>query len=275
MKHVVDKRLIFVVSAGRSGTWFLARALDAVPGIAAFHEPEPNFAYELRRSQFFSNTRFWKDVKLPAIASNVRENVYLETSHYFGEGFFEPLLELAIVPDIVLLSRPFREIALSYWRRRSIPGKKFDLLCPDDNVYLQLKEWKRLHDYQLCFWRCIEFACRQALYKERVVQLGGLAVDTSLEQIARKEGFGELVNALNLPEPDWSKYSSKVVNATEHSARSAFPDAPLDELEQEVWENTQACRQKCPDDILQGYPDEGAEALRGPIPALLKTISAN
>jgi len=274
MRPLIDKRLIFVVSTGRCGTRFLAGAFSSVPDIAAFHEPDPNFAYELRQSQFFSNAPFWKDTKLPAIANNIAEDVYIETSHYFGGGFFEPLLEMGIVPDIILLKRPFRDTALSFWRRGSIPSKKFDLVGPDDHVYLGLDGWKQMTDYQLCYWRCIEVACRQSLYKEYVSKLGGIAVDASLEDITKREGFRELVNTLNLQEPDWSKYSESVVNATDASNGTALPDESLDEMEKKVWENIRVCRRKCLLNVPQGARGSIEETVLASIPQVLFSSQA-
>ena len=63
------KSLIFTVTPGRSGTKYLAALLGSVPGVAAHHEPQPDFVTALRRAQQDPEVAFafWRDVKLPFI----------------------------------------------------------------------------------------------------------------------------------------------------------------------------------------------------------------
>ena len=64
------KRPVFTVSAGRSGTKFLAKLLGLFPDTAAHHEPSPSFVHGMRHAQ--SNPEaalaFVRDHKLGAIA---------------------------------------------------------------------------------------------------------------------------------------------------------------------------------------------------------------
>jgi hypothetical protein len=76
-------------------------------------------------------------------------------------------------------------------------------------------------------------------------------------------------HAQSLQEPDWSKYSEKVVNETDTRVSTVLPKASLDEMEQEVWENIRICRRKC----LLNVPQKGGrtieETVLDSIPQLL------
>lgn len=150
-----SKRLIFTIAPGRSGTGYLANMLNLLPGVCSTHEPEPKFSHSMRAIQHDSNLaqEFWVKEKLPAILE-FTEKIYIETSHLFCKGFLEPLLELGIIPDVVILRRPFREVAISLYKLDTIParsdnGQKF-LLCPEDPDVLPLLNWQKFNDYQLC-----------------------------------------------------------------------------------------------------------------------------
>jgi len=232
---VGDKRLIFCLSPGRCGTKYLTRLLRTVPDVAAYHEPQPNFvdvnqAAQQERPLAY---QFWLERKLPAILQ-VDEPVYAETSHLFGQGFVEPLLRLGVVPDVVVLRRSLREVALSYWRRRSIPGRtkagRTWLLMPPDR-----DDWT---DYQMCYWFALEMEMRSVNAAWRLRRNGALVHETTLTALADgREGFEALLEELNLPEPDWTRYdevAGQRVNATIGSRKDAFPDGDLDLQETEV-----------------------------------------
>ena len=117
-------RMIFTVTNGRSGSGYLQALMERVNGVRAEHEPAPRFDALMRDVQFAPDlaTRFWRAVKLPAIAK-VEEPVYVETSHLFCKGFLEPLIGLGTPFDIVILRRDKRAIARSLWRNGSVPGR--------------------------------------------------------------------------------------------------------------------------------------------------------
>jgi len=95
-----------------------------VPGVDAKHEPRPDFASVARDAQHDPEMarEFWITKKLPAIQKSAPD-VYFETSHVFAHGFADALLDIGTPADVIGLSRPHREVALSIWRRRSIPGR--------------------------------------------------------------------------------------------------------------------------------------------------------
>ncbi len=202
-KDTASKRLIFTVTTGRSGTGYLASFLRPARRCAVFHEPAPGFELVMREVQTTPNAAldFWRNEKLPAI-SKVPEPVYCETSHLFGLGFVEPLLELGIVPDIILLTREKRAVATSLYQLDTIPGRTPKgltyYLSPDDPGVLAPDEWQGLHDYQLCFWYCLEIERRQRLYAERWRALGRTAVWTSVAELRTFRGARRLLAGLGL-----------------------------------------------------------------------------
>jgi hypothetical protein len=110
---------------------------------------------------------FWCKEKLPFIAEQ-NHHVYVETSHLFCKGFFEPLLSLGVRPALIFLRRDPRDVAHSLYRLGTIPGRTEKgctfLLQPDDPDTLFVSDWESLTDYQLCFWYCLEIDRRQKLY---------------------------------------------------------------------------------------------------------------
>lgn len=239
------KKLIFTVCTGRCGTQLLSERLAEVPGVTSLHEPEPNFVDILPRVKEDPSAaaRFWKEMKLPSI-SRTPHPVYAETSHLFCKGFLEGLLELGIVPDIILLSRPHRAVASSLQRLGCIParnalGREW-LLGPEDREVLQLPGWSELNDYQLCYWYCLEIERRQAEVEMKITALGGRVVRITLNQIRFSSGMLILIERLGLKKPPfftrlrWSLTSSKKVNAKTWAASKVIPSEILDQQEEEV-----------------------------------------
>ena len=144
-----------------------------------FHENNtPHFHDHMRASQEDANhaKAFWLEEKLPFIAS-LKKPIYAETSHLFCKGFLEPLIEIGIVPDLVLLSRDRRKIATSLFKLGTIPARQKKALqfylTPRDPGVVTDENWESWTDYQLCYWYCMEIERRQDVYGKRVRELGG------------------------------------------------------------------------------------------------------
>jgi hypothetical protein len=239
------KRLVFALTTGRSGTDFLAHALAGIPGLAACHEPEPQFAAVMREAQRDAGIarRFWQDHKLPAIRRHA-EPIYVETSHLFGKGFVEPLLDLGVVPDAVVLERPHRKVAASLYRLNTTPGRtpkalRF-YLSPADETFLELPGWETLHDYQLCYWYCLETERRNAWYSALLRGRGARVVATSLDEIADVEGFARLLSGLALPplplarRMAWRLFGKRRRNIKDYDDARSTDALDFDALEGEV-----------------------------------------
>jgi len=200
------KRLVFTVTTGRSGTTLLRYMFYEVPGAVSYHEPQPEFRYHMRAALFDQEVakKFWVEEKLPAIATETAP-IYVETTHLFSKGFAEPLLDLNIVPDIIILTRPHREVALSSLQLGIIPSrtqKGLDWnLSPEDPGVLALPNWRQLTDYQLCYWYCLETERRQKLYRNLFAQRGAHVSHISLYELRTLKGFRRMLKELDLPMP--------------------------------------------------------------------------
>ena len=226
-------RLIFTLSPGRCGTKYLTYAMRLVPGVAAFHEPSPNFVSvveEARRDPYVA-VRFWLDKKLPWIDS-LEQPVYFESSHLFGKGFVSALVTIGRVPDVVVLTRPHREVALSFWRRRSIPGRTWSgisyLLDPTG-----LKNWDKLTDYQLCYWYCLEMNRRIRTSAVFIASKEGIVESIKMRQLVTEAGFSDLCHRLALPAPT-GFLGSMIVNSSPLRWKVLYPEGNIDDLEAEV-----------------------------------------
>ncbi|WP_103332477.1 hypothetical protein [Pseudotabrizicola formosa] len=91
-------RLVFAVTPGRSGSKLLARLAGQIRGVQAVHEGAPRMNYVMRGIQGYPEAaRWWLESEMyPAIAANLDQRVFLETSHLFCKGFLEPTLELTL-----------------------------------------------------------------------------------------------------------------------------------------------------------------------------------
>ena len=244
-RRLASKHLIFTVTTGRSGTGYLARTLHCLPGVDAFHEPKPRFHAVAREA--LQNPQcakdFWIRQKLPAIAQ-LKNSVYIETSHLFCKGFLEPMLELDLVPDAILLSRPHRQVAESLYGLGTIPGRTDNglryCLSPNDPNVLAVGDWQQLHDYQLCYWYCLEIERRQREYAQLLAERGAKIVATTLEEVGTREGFTALTETLGLPKLGLLgsiryRYASKHrVNTKQQKKTGALSATELDELEQNL-----------------------------------------
>jgi len=236
------KRLIFVMSTGRCGTLYLSKVMGTIPGVVAFHEPEPDFVRVMRPAQHYPQLfyQFWIEHKLPHIY-NTPGDVYLETSHLFIKGFALPLLHLGIVPDIIVLRRPRREVALSIWRGGAIPGRNFMAqrywLQPDDYVltpFVRGPHWHAFTDYQLCYWYTIEIERRIAAYLPKFAAAGSRIYETTLMQMTDDILFRRLVDKMKLPQPMDEPYEIERALRYNASSHDSMPMTNLDLAEQEI-----------------------------------------
>lgn len=241
----MDKRRIFVLSPGRCGTGYLALLLRTVPGVAAFHEPEPRFSDVNEVAQFNHEAArlFWLERKAPAIENALNgADVYAETSHLFVNAWGKVPAALGLDVDVIALTRPARDVALSYWRRTSIPGRtrtgKEYLIHPNSpHNALKPRDWKRWHSYQLCYWHALEVGERvkhlETLYAIRKARV----CEMTLGELATQDGFNRLVLEMGLGEPDWRQWqaaSGRVVNPNPPAYANRWPGRDLGEMEREV-----------------------------------------
>jgi hypothetical protein len=203
--RALERRMIFTITTGRSGTDYLARVLGLFARVHAEHEPKPTFASAWRTVLARPETarEFWLEHKLPRIA-RTRSPIYAETSHLACKGFLESLVELGARPTLIHLVREPRAVALSLLALGTVPGRSFKgvkyYVSPDD-PRLELptggaeRAW---HDYQLCFWYCLEIEARANRLRERLEPLGVRFEHVEVASIADADGIRRLGDVLEL-----------------------------------------------------------------------------
>jgi hypothetical protein len=215
--------------------------LATVPGVKSRHEPKPNFADVSWDAQADIETakQFWLEHKLPAIEQG-DSPVYVETSHQFVY-FAEALLELDIFADIIVLTRPHREVALSHWRRHAVPGRtplgKTYLSRPDIPGKVALDNWQSFDDYQLAYWHTLEVEVHANELAAKFRKRGSTVYWRALDDITNEDGFKHLCEQMNLPAPDEQMYRQRAgrkINANPGHVSQLGPIGDLDALEAEV-----------------------------------------
>ncbi|TFL18305.1 hypothetical protein [Jannaschia formosa] len=234
-------RMIFTVTAGRTGTTLLARLLDLLPKVRATHEPEPKFAPHMRSALIDRDAarQFLIHEKLPVIEA-VAEPVYVETANLFCKGFFEPMAELRPGFGVIFLRRDPGEIAHSYLSRDTVPGRnrlgiKF-LLQPDDPGVLPIDGWQDLTDYQLCFWYALEIERRQLHYRAVCDRTGQSLFSISTEELCVPDRFRALCAAFGLSVPEGAAFEAAfaAIAGKKHNRNRAYVERPPDAAAQEA-----------------------------------------
>lgn len=206
MTTSTNKKLIFTVTTGRSGTDLLHYLLKKNKRLTVFHEPDEGAGFQsymrdLQNDPMLGKA-FWMEKKLPFI-NRQRGNVYIETSHLFCKGFLEPLLELGITPDLIILKRNARDVAKSLLQLGTIPmksksGEKY-LLSPIDPSVNTPFGYEKYSDYQLCYWYCLEIERRQLLYRNMILSIGGQVIEVNFEDLIKITPVIRILKKLNLP----------------------------------------------------------------------------
>ncbi len=245
------KRLIFTVSTGRSGTAYLSTVFGYARKTHSFHEPPPEYVQVLRDAQNDPKLAcsFLTEKKIPAVLADQAE-IYVETSHLTCKGFLEAWLELGIVPDLIIHRRPHRDVALSMYRMGTVParsdkGLKF-YLSPSDPGVLHLPDWQHLHDYQLCYWYCLEIERRAGVYKKLFGEKGARVTETTLGGLKSFIGLTHCFSDLDLQLkfPAWLtrlrfvKNTGVKVNESGETKKDIALPEDISALEQEVISRT-------------------------------------
>jgi hypothetical protein len=131
---------------------------------------------------------------------------------------------------VVQIHRNHRNVALSLWRRRSIPGRtergiEF-LLLPT------FAGWQQLTDYQLCYWHSREVE-RQGCERQGSVDRW---LHVQFDELVNGDAFVDLIRQLNLPNPgrEYERRRGWKVNGNPLNYYSQFPDGDLNAQEDEI-----------------------------------------
>jgi len=192
--HPCDERLregktiTITCTPGRSGTGFLQHVFALFPDFYSEHESDiPQLQGHLRRA--VKDAEFGKKIwrQKFALINAMPEADYFESSHLVNKGYIEPLLALGVLPGLIVLRRNFREVATSLLRLNTIPGRtkkgKNFLLQPDDAGVWQIPAWKKMTDYQLCYWYVLETERRSQHYARLIGEKGGRVLETSVDAL--------------------------------------------------------------------------------------------
>ncbi|MGC2062673.1 MAG: hypothetical protein WA610_06820 [Thermodesulfovibrionales bacterium] len=248
IEKIRAKKCVFTITAGRTGTNYLQKLFALFPDTLSLHEGTPEFVNSLRRAQQDPDIAYSFSLrsKLPFIAST-KEKRYVETSHLFCKGFAESFLKCGIVPDIIILRRPPRQIAVSNLGLSTVPARTVHgfmyLLSPDDPNVLPLSQWQYLNDYQLCFWYSLEIERRQRYYGEMYRTLGATVIETTLSELLDFGNFVQIASQLGFPasvgdkglEENFLKLSGVRHNERQKNPITATPEE-FAAAEEEVWE---------------------------------------
>lgn len=121
---MADRRLIFSINSGRSGSKYLAQLLGTARHVKNFHEAEPQMSGDfiaMINSKPLATTRERRRIKSAAIAKTLRamqpNETYVETNHTFIKTFFDVVLEefrnvhvIILRRDLVLVLKSFVEL---------------------------------------------------------------------------------------------------------------------------------------------------------------------
>lgn len=206
----ISPKLILTATQGRTGTKFLSHVLGHYPGVASFHEPEPNFAGRIQACQDrpVIAEEFLLAEKIPAMARYANFAVYAEISHLWCKGLLQAWLRMALepVPDLVILDRPLRNIALSMLSLGTIPGRtpsglRWYLSPVHSGNELRWEESRSWTDYQCCYAYCLEVEARKRRLSAEIRSAGGIVWRTSVEEISQWRGFFHMRRVLGLSFP--------------------------------------------------------------------------
>lgn len=230
IQQLQSYRIILTATAGRTGTLLLSKLMSLVPGVYAEHEPPPRIDNVWWRAK--NDPKLYKTWlvrhKLPSVLQSLQQHtasVYIETSHMLCKGFLEPLLDLGIKPDLIVLSRDHRATAMSLYSLASIPmrtksGRRW-LLSPRDetNISSLPPLYSQWSDYQLAYWYVLEMSLRSERYLKS--WLWSRITNIDLKHLVEKSGFRSLLQSLDLQEPPtqaWHEY--KLLTMTKHNEKS-------------------------------------------------------
>lgn len=240
----MDKKLIFTVTTGRSGTGTLYRIFNSLNCCYSVHEPHPH------PFTFNSPKEFW-DNRLKFIDSRA-QNFYVETSHLLCKGYLDEVIERGLEPGLIVLRRPHREVAKSLCLLNSIPGKndkagQYFLMEPQRSTFLPSPGnigFKKYNDYQKCYWYCLEIEKRQEHYANLVENDYGDVFYLNFDSFSEIDLAEWLFKYYRMPfterELDKAKrMTSSIYNDKSHikarrKVKFNFTDTELDELEKEV-----------------------------------------
>jgi len=210
--------------------------MKTVPDVCSLHEPPPYFQ-EFARKGYDEKKEWLENIKIPYI-QGIAQGVYVETSNQVIRGFIEPLIELGIKLNVIVIQRPLRDVALSMWRMNWIPARspiaaKYGMKPDDKDIIFLYPDFKYWTDYQCCYWACLERRERIKKYSE-LLEHDNIIAETTTAKMTTRDGFIGLLDVLELPRPDMIRYNeicNLKFNITPCHLQTKWPGGDLDEQE--------------------------------------------
>lgn len=239
-------RAIFTITAGRTGTAWLADLLALNCGVDAIHEPLGINDFgermpDVRTMRNFNNfgnndfvRAFW-DRKFATLP----ETPYAETNHTLAKcGLVENLVRSGLAREVTLvaLSRDVVKQCVSYlvrddfanmtirWQWYLDPGYALNLISPAP--FLEIRK------IGVALWYCYEMAARQEFYRQKY---GGdvRILDAALEDLTTAQGAARFLSQLApsgtalLPAPK-NESNTKVPAAMRDAVENIVKDISFD-----------------------------------------------
>ena len=125
----IDKKVVFILSTGRTGTKFLASYYSKAPGVFAVHEPKPSRVLRLWTMAYFQSKV--SETKMAQVLNkfrlkliqNVREETYIESNNFMA-GFAPSITKEFKEPIIIHVVRDPRDYIKSAMNKRANSGLK-------------------------------------------------------------------------------------------------------------------------------------------------------
>jgi hypothetical protein len=212
----------------------------------------------LVQSQPLIAYNYLNQYKFPAI-NECSGKIYAETSHLACKGFLEPMIRMGLRPSLIILRRPPREVAWSFFERNTIPTRTTpgvqDMLDPRDLGVVPLLGWDMLSNYQLCYWYALEIERRQLFYADMGQQLGMKIVDITNRELNDWNYYTAMLTRLGLQVADTSQEAHAKLSTESHNPnvrRLEYPDN-INEEEESVWVSVSHFQPLLRDHILKRY----------------------
>jgi len=172
-KREENRKLIFCINSGRSGSHYLVTLLNTAKEIRAFHEPEPamNGQYLQLINQYeYKDTYGRRKIKCNAIRKTLREmeenKIYCETNHMFIKTFFDVVIDAFKNVGIIILRRELVHvlksfIELNYFTNKNEAWKDW-MSSPNAKTHAIdcIDKDENLDQYDLCIAYLIDIEAR-------------------------------------------------------------------------------------------------------------------
>lgn len=232
------KQFIVVLATGRCGTEKLPTLLENIPGLYVYN---PEVGYDQIRIRSLTDRSLSLQYTQKLIEHfhqpeyDQYQSIFL-AGHVIGSNYIRDFVDCGIVPDVVVLRRPPREVASSLYTLNFIPGKNphwaKGFNGPNEPNVLPFEGWQTAHHYQLCYWYCCEIERRIIELKPYLADHQSLMWEMTLSQMLNVNYFNQMLNFFNWPNVE--SVSQEKINHTIEPYNEKPSGSFLDKLEADV-----------------------------------------